>query len=157
MSARDRDGAGRARNARPRDALGRPLPYGSTGVPALPEVALSPGRALQEAQRLLDDGLPFQAHEVLEGSWKSAPDGERDLWQGLAQLAVGLTHARRGNRPGAVAVLQRGRANIAGYESAPPYGIDVPGLLDWADTSLSLLASSQVDDPAFAAPRLRRT
>ena len=70
---------------------------------------------------------------------------------------MGLTHARRGNRPGAVAVLQRGRANIAGYESAPPYGIDVPGLLDWADTSLSLLASSQVDDPAFAAPRLRRT
>ncbi|PZA19016.1 DUF309 domain-containing protein, partial [Modestobacter versicolor] len=25
-SARDRDAAGRARNARPRDALGRPLP-----------------------------------------------------------------------------------------------------------------------------------
>ncbi|MDV9172856.1 DUF309 domain-containing protein, partial [Streptomyces sp. W16] len=26
---RDRDGAGRARNARPRDGLGRPLPYGA--------------------------------------------------------------------------------------------------------------------------------
>ena len=34
---RDRDGAGRARNARPRDALGRPLPPGSAGV-AAPEL-----------------------------------------------------------------------------------------------------------------------
>ena len=29
---RDRDAAGRARQARPRDRLGRPLPYGSEGV-----------------------------------------------------------------------------------------------------------------------------
>ena len=30
-SDRDRDAEGRARNARPRDALGRPLPYGAVG------------------------------------------------------------------------------------------------------------------------------
>ena len=29
---RDRDAAGRPRQSRPRDALGRPLPYGSPGV-----------------------------------------------------------------------------------------------------------------------------
>ena len=34
-------------------------------------------------------GRPFHAHEVLEASWKAAPPAERDLWQGLAQLAVG--------------------------------------------------------------------
>ena len=153
MSERDRDGAGhgqeRAAPRRARAAAAVRLDRG----PALPEVALSPVEALQEAQRLLDDGLPFQAHEVLEGTWKSAPDGERDLWQGLAQLAVGLTHARRGNRPGAVALLRRGRDNIAGYAPAPPYGIDIPGLLDWAEKSSSSLESDRaVADP----PRLRR-
>ena len=28
---------------------------------------------------------------------ESGPGAERDLWQGLAQIAVGLTHAQRGN------------------------------------------------------------
>ncbi|MYW74515.1 DUF309 domain-containing protein, partial [Pseudonocardia sp. SID8383] len=30
--SRDRDDRGRARNARPRDAAGRPLPHGAPGV-----------------------------------------------------------------------------------------------------------------------------
>ncbi|MBW0111075.1 DUF309 domain-containing protein, partial [Pseudonocardia sp. KRD-182] len=37
MTARDRDEAGRARNARPRDAAGRPLPHGADGVERVPE------------------------------------------------------------------------------------------------------------------------
>ena len=100
-SDRDRDAEGRARNARPRDALGRPLPYGEAGEERAPEgVVRPPDQALDEAQALLDAGRPFHAHEVLEDAWKSAPDAERQLWRGLAQLAVGLTHAMRGQRPG---------------------------------------------------------
>ncbi len=72
--SRERDPAGRPRNARPRDELGRPLARGATGVQPLPEVIeLPPGEALAQAQRLLDEGRPFQAHEVLESAWKSAP------------------------------------------------------------------------------------
>ena len=37
MPSRDRDDEGRARNARPRDALGRPLPHGAAGEPRAPE------------------------------------------------------------------------------------------------------------------------
>ena len=37
---RDRDEAGRARQARPRDELGRPLPYGETGVEPQPHLYL---------------------------------------------------------------------------------------------------------------------
>ena len=55
---------------------------------------------------------PFHAHEVLEAAWKSGPAQERDLWQGLAQIAVGLTHARRGNARGAVALLRRGAERV---------------------------------------------
>jgi uncharacterized protein len=126
---RDRDSTGRARNARPRDALGRPLARDAVGTPPLAaDEALPPAQALQRAQRLLDAGRPFDAHDVLEAAWKAAPDAERDLWQGLAQLAVGLTHARRGNGRGAVTLLLRGAKRLAAYPDAGPYRIDVAGL-----------------------------
>ncbi|MGY1610087.1 DUF309 domain-containing protein [Geodermatophilus sp. SYSU D00700] len=130
---RDRDDRGRARNARPRDALGRPLPRGAEGVERAPEgVPRTPDEAIAEAQRLLDAGRPFHAHEVLEDAWKAAPDAERQLWRGLAQLAVGLTHAARGNAPGAARLVERGAVNVAPYAPAPPHGLDVGGLLAWA-------------------------
>ncbi len=131
---RDRDTGGRARNARPRDAAGRPLPRGATGVPRVSEdLLLAPAEALAEADRLLQAGSPFAAHEVLEGAWKAAAPAERSLWQGLAQLAVGLTHAQRGNATGAVALLRRGRRRIEPYAARPPYGIAVARLLAAAD------------------------
>jgi uncharacterized protein len=132
-SDRDRDAEGRARNARPRDALGRPLPYGAEGEERAPEgVVREPAQALAEAQELLDAGRPFHAHEVLEDAWKSAPQPERQLWRGLAQLAVGLTHAARGNLGGAATLLERGAGNVAPYAADPPHGIDVAGLAAWA-------------------------
>jgi predicted metal-dependent hydrolase len=141
---RDRDSEGRPMNARPRDGLGRPLPYGSEGVERVPEgLALPPLESLVEAQRLMDLGRPFHAHEVLEGTWKSAPPDERDLWQGLAQLAVGLTHALRGNTTGAVSVLSRGRDLVAGYADDPPYDIDIAGLLAWSDEVVQRLGAPE--------------
>jgi uncharacterized protein len=129
---RDRDAEGRARNARPRDALGRPLPYGVAGEERAPEgVVRAPDRSLAEAQELLDAGRPFHAHEVLEDAWKSAPEPDRQLWRGLAQLAVGLTHAARGNARGAATLLERGAGNLAPYAAAPPHGIAVPALVAW--------------------------
>ena len=86
--------------------------------PRRTRLALPPDAALDAAQQLLDAGRPFHAHEVLEASWKAAPPAERDLWQGLAQLAVGLTHARRGNAAGAAALLRRGASRISGYGAA---------------------------------------
>ena len=140
---RERNASGRAQNARPRDSLGRPLPRGSVGVERVPEdLVLEPVPALVEAQRLLDAGLPFHAHEVLEASWKAAPDQERELWQGLAQLAVGLTHVLRGNPAGATTLLERARRRVSLYADDPPYGIDAAGLVGWCDELLGLLGSS---------------
>lgn len=154
---RERDALGRAQNARPRDALGRPLPRGSVGVERVPEdLVLEPAPALVEAQRLLDANMPFHAHEVLEASWKAAPEPERELWQGLAQLAVGLTHVLRGNPKGATTLLERARRRVALYADDPPYGIDAAGLVRWCDVLLGQLASSTV--PAdVPVPVLRTT
>ena len=88
---RDRDAAGRARNARPRDGLGRPLPFSQAGgaVPTMPDgLVLDGWAAARLGDELLRAGRPFHAHEVFEASWKSGPPAERELWQGLAQLAV---------------------------------------------------------------------
>jgi len=141
---RERNASGRAQNARPRDSLGRPLPRGAVGVERVPEdLVLEPVPALAEAQRLLDAGLPFHAHEVLEASWKAAPDEERELWQGLAQLAVGLTHVLRGNPAGATTLLERARRRVSLYADDPPYGIDAAGLVRWCDDLLRSLSSSE--------------
>lgn len=111
---RDRDEAGRVRNARPRDRLGRPLPYGSAGVAPLPEdIDASPPAVVALASDLLDRGLPFQAHEVLEAAWKAAPKDQRPAWQGMAQLAVALTHALRGNGRAAARLRERALLNLA--------------------------------------------
>lgn len=129
MGGRDRDSAGRARNARPRDALGRPLPHGSRGVDRVPEdVILAPDEALRQAQRFIEDGYPFHAHEVFEGVWKATEGEHRELWKGLAQFAVGLTHLQRGNPKGAARLLRRAADRIESYSAESPPGLDVAAL-----------------------------
>lgn len=138
---RDRDESGRPRQARPRDALGRPLPYGAVGVPPVPEDALPPHETLAEAQRLLDEGRPFSAHEVLEARWKCGPERELDLWQGLAQLCVAITHAQRGNTVGAQRLLDRGTARVQAYAAsgAPTYDTDLQA---WVADAQAAVASA---------------
>jgi predicted metal-dependent hydrolase len=91
------------------------------------DLSMPPGEAVVEAQRLLDADRPFHAHEVLEAVWKAAPEEERELWRGLAQVAVGLTHVRRGNPKGAQALLARAAERIAPFAPGP-YGLDVAGV-----------------------------
>lgn len=159
MKARDRDDEGRARSARPRDGLGRPLPYGAPGVERQPEgVVRAPAETVAEAQRLLDGGMPFHAHEVFEDAWKSGPAAQAPLWRGLAQLAVGLTHAARGNAVGGARLLRRGAEALASVEASPygieGAGIDVPGLVRWARELADRVEGGAAVDAAREAPSL---
>ncbi|MGW6705819.1 DUF309 domain-containing protein [Streptomyces sp. NPDC054956] len=184
VKERDRDAEGRARSARPRDGLGRPLPYGAPGVERQPEgLVRTPGETVAQAQRLLDAGMPFHAHEVFEDAWKSGPDAEAPLWRGLAQLAVGLTHSARGNAVGGARLLRRGAEVLAGRYGAggaaapgkatepgagttagaavgggpgggPPYGMDLPGLVLWARELAGRVEAGASVDAAAEAPRL---
>ncbi|MFF8451425.1 DUF309 domain-containing protein [Streptomyces leeuwenhoekii] len=162
VDARDRDSEGRARNARPRDGLGRPLPYGADGVARQPEgVVRPPEETVAEAQRLLDAGRPFHAHEVFEDAWKSRPAQERELWRGLAQLAVGLTHAARGNATGGGRLLRRGAGAVTQWASSAggrqrPYGMDLPHVVAWArELADEVERDGRAVDPGARAPRLR--
>ncbi|WP_217145892.1 DUF309 domain-containing protein [Streptomyces sp. AC627_RSS907] len=161
VDARDRDDQGRARNARPRDGLGRPLPYGAAGVPRQPEgVVRAPGETVAEAQRLLDEGKPFHAHEVFEDAWKSGPEEERELWRGLAQLAVGLTHAARGNATGGARLLRRGAGSVTRWAASAagrerPYGMDLDGVAGWASKLAGDVEGGAAVDAGARAPRLK--
>jgi uncharacterized protein len=130
---RDRDTHGRARQARPRDRLGRPLPYGSVGVDPVSEKPLPPLETIAAAHELLAEGRPFSAHEVYEARWKAGPATERELWQGLAQLCVGITHAERGNRIGALRLIERARRRLETYVATggPDYSLDLRRVIDW--------------------------
>ena len=120
---RDRDSQGRARQARPRDRLGRPLPYGDVGVEPVPEEPL-PVETISYAHELVAEGRPFSAHEVYEARWKAGPATERELWRALAQLCVGITHAERGTRSarGASSVGSRRRLETYAATNEPVYG-----------------------------------
>jgi hypothetical protein len=110
---------------------------------------------------------------VLEAAWKSGPAQERDLWQGLAQIAVGLTHARRGNARGAVALLRRGAERVrgsgvgagsgAGAGSQPavgrpasPFGMDIASFLAATDELAVRIERDGLDGipPADLSPGL---
>jgi hypothetical protein len=160
MVERPRDEAGRARNPRPRDRFGRPLPVGSVGVPRIPDdLNLPPQQTLSYAQQLLDDGLAFNAHEVLEAAWKNGPFAERMLWQGLAQYAVGLTHIQRANPKGARTLLTRAVTRLHAFAPDPstpvPYGIDRAGLIAHAETLLAALDSGTPIPEDRLRPHLR--
>jgi hypothetical protein len=139
---RDRDALGRPASARPRDDLGRPLPRdtsqraGQTGEPT-GELHPSSDRptplgTLHDGQALLDSGQPFAAHEVFEAMWKASTGEQRALWRGLAQLAVGITHARRGNATGARSLLARADDTLAPLSGQAPYDVDVDVVRAWA-------------------------
>jgi hypothetical protein len=140
-AGRDRDPAGRARNARPRDELGRPLPASATDVPRVPDdLVPTPAEAAELGGRMLAEGRPFHAHEVFEAAWKAVDGPDRELWRGLAQVAVGLTHARRGNARGAVTLLRRGAdclAPFAGAGAAAGGEVD-PGYVAVQATAIAL-------------------
>ena len=77
---------------------------------------------------------------------------QRALWRALAQLAVGLTHALRGNASGRDNPAAQGCRRHLGPDpdAAPSYGIDIAGL---AATGPGRSPPSR--RPAASAPRLR--
>ncbi len=90
---------------------------------------------------------------AVEGTGATRRRPDRALWKGLAQIAVGATHAARGNPVGAASLLRRGARGIEGYAGQNPYGVDVDGLI-----SSALAAADQLDDgeTAIISPVLRR-
>lgn len=106
---------------RPRDRYGRPLPGGDArAFPGVPERAsITADEAWREAVALLEDDLPFHAHEVFEQRWRCAPDDEREAWRVCARWAAALTHTARGKAEGAQSIARLTRASLRGLTAVP--------------------------------------
>ena len=114
---------------RPRDELGRLLPWGSENRLRMEDFDALPA---EENHRLaiehFDAGRFFPAHEAWETVWKQSkgtPDEE--FFKGLSQLGAGYTHYRRGNPHGTHVLMRRALSRITGFPS-PHHGIDVERL-----------------------------
>jgi hypothetical protein len=69
------------------------------------DLALSPENTLAEAQRLFDAGRAFQAHEVLESTWKGAPEGRTRAMAGAG--TTGRRSDEAGQAPSVAVGAQR--------------------------------------------------
>ncbi len=152
---RDRRDDGRPEQARPRDRSGRPLPYGTTDVPLAEEhEPATVEEALELGARLWDQGRYFEAHECLEHVWHAAPAVDRDLWQGVIQVAVAEVHRQRGNPSGAVTLYRRAAERLRPYP-AQHRGIDVTAAVAHCDMTADAVhaegLAAEVAPPAFPA------
>jgi hypothetical protein len=96
---------------------------------------------------------------VFEDAWKSGPEEERDLWRALAQVAVGLTHAARGNVTGGARLLRRGAGGVERWAALSgrqrPYGMDLAGVAGWGRGLADDVEAGGSVDAGARAPRLR--
>lgn len=150
--SRDRDPTGRPRNARPRDALGRPLPRDAAGGYVEEELPSDPMELLAIGVGHFNEQRFFHAHEAWETAWHPSPPDERDFWQGITQVAVGFTHFQRGNPKGSVTLLRRGAKRLG------PYGTTFKGIPVSELASAALAAADAIEatgtEAAFDFPTL---
>ncbi len=139
LGVRDRREDGRPEQTRPRDRTGRPLPYGTTGIPLIEEH--EPGsveEALELGMELWSQQRFFEAHECLEHVWHAASTADADLWQGVIQIAVAGVHLQRANPSGARALLQRASERLTPYPDGH-HGIAVAAAVARCDALLGEL------------------
>jgi hypothetical protein len=103
---------------RPRDRLGRPLPWGAQSDLELEDFdALTLEENHELARAHVRAGRWFPAHEAWETAWKQARDtAEAEFFKGLSQMGAGYVHLLRGNAHGASTLLRRAASRIEAYD-----------------------------------------
>jgi uncharacterized protein len=105
---------------------------------------------LAEGLRLYEAGEFFTAHEAWETVWLKAPEPEKRFLQGLIQVTAAFHHFQRGNRLGAVLLLQ---AALRRLDRSPALfgGIAVATVCEDARECLRKLEAGETK---LAAPRI---
>jgi len=80
----------------------------------------------------------YDCHDTLEAIWINAIASEKNFFQGILQIAVGLHHLRNENWRGAVILIGEGINRLHPYP-ADYAGIDVDGLIEQASALLKYL------------------
>ena len=132
---------------RPRDPLGRPLPWGAESGLELEDFdALTLDENHELARAHARAGRWFPAHEAWETAWTQARDtSEAELFKGLSQMGAGYVHLLRGNAHGASTLLRRAASRIEAYDDGTR-GVDTSAL------AARLIADADAVDEGTLAP-----
>jgi uncharacterized protein len=122
-----------------------------------PVVRLPP--AAEEGIRLFNAGFYFEAHDLLEEVWLEREGRERQFYQGLIQVAVGLYKIADGNQGGAVSLLRKGLTKLHAVRTLET-PIDLERLITETEAVLArveALGQSRIGEFELAtAPRVHR-
>jgi predicted metal-dependent hydrolase len=148
----------RQKTERPRDELGRPLPWDQENRLELEDFD---SLSQEENHRLgivhFNQGRFFQAHEAWETAWKQgkgSPDEE--FFKGLSQLGAGYVHYRRGNPHGAHTLIRRGTRRVGRYGPSHQ-GIEVERVVAEAESQAAAIEASEAAGdplPELSPPRI---
>jgi hypothetical protein len=146
----------RQKPERPRDELGRPLPWGEDTRLHLPDLdAMSIEETDAVARRFLSERNVFGAHEAWETAWKKAKgSGDEELYKGLSQMGAGYVHLLRGNAHGAMMLLRRGASRVATYAPGTR-GIETEALARRLEADAAAVESGELvpgSEAAFEPP-----
>ncbi|MGH2709652.1 MAG: DUF309 domain-containing protein [Actinomycetota bacterium] len=138
---------------RPRDELGRHLPWGSENRLQMEDFdSLSAEENHRLAIEHFDAGRFFPAHEAWETVWKqSKGTSDEEFFKGLSQLGAGYTHYMRGNPHGTHVLMRRALSRIASYGKSH-HGIDLERLVE--EVERQAVAVEEADAAGGELPEL---
>jgi predicted metal-dependent hydrolase len=101
-----------------------------------------------------NSGLYFECHETLEGVWRKQEGEERELTQGIIQIAVGCHHLCRNNKIGALKLFRRGLSRVEKFKNEET-GLCLTDLCSQVQNLISLGISEENAADNFSHPALR--
>jgi uncharacterized protein len=134
----------RQKTERPRDELGRPLPWDQENRLELEDFD---SLSQEENHRLgighFNEGRFFQAHEAWETAWKQGRGTQdEEFFKGLSQLGAGYVHYRRGNPHGTRTLIRRGTRRIGPY-GPEHHGVEVERLVEEAEAHAAEIETAE--------------
>lgn len=99
--------------------------------------------------RLMAEGRFFQAHEAFEDLWNSTDSrAERDVWQGMVQVAAALVKHDRGEPSTAITLLAKAKRRLEGTPLLRPHAAEMKAWLD----GLAGPVTQEAEIPSSAVP-----
>lgn len=80
---------------------------------------------IEAALVLLEHGLPFESHELMEHFWREAEGPDKELFQGLAQAAAALVHQKNNNSSGANSLWLKAQEKLGSLSPAQRKRLEV--------------------------------
>jgi predicted metal-dependent hydrolase len=101
-----------------------------------------------------NSGQYFECHETLEHVWRVQQGDERELTQGIIQIAVGCHHLCHNNKIGALKLLTRGLSRVEKFKNHET-GLCLTDLCSQVQNLISLQQTEDNAADNFSHPALR--